>query len=94
MDKGDKADFFVPSNRRTGIDRREFNYSFHIPERRHRRERRRFPTVNILDGPEALKEEGVVSVKFPVKRKGAPLCFPRADTTIGLPPEREPPVPP
>lgn len=63
MDKGKIHDFFVPGNRRSGIDRREFSYFCCIPERRLGPDRRRLS----MDDPEAFGEAGEVSVTFPDK---------------------------
>ncbi|MDX9788416.1 MAG: hypothetical protein RBT11_16680 [Desulfobacterales bacterium] len=38
--RGDVTDVFLPSERRSGMDRRQFTYDAHIPERRIRRDRR------------------------------------------------------
>ena len=40
MDNGDTFEFFLPSERRSGIDRRQFSYDVYIPERRGGKDRR------------------------------------------------------
>ncbi len=48
MDKGDTFDLFLPRERRSGIDRRQFTYDVYIPERRLLSDRRRFETVGMV----------------------------------------------
>lgn len=45
MDKGEPFDLFLPRERRSGIDRRQFTYDVYIPERRVLSNRRRFESV-------------------------------------------------
>ena len=56
----EELDFTVSfgDHRRT-IDRRQFSYSTHIPERRKRVDRRRLPQVggSVLNGGEAIRQK-------------------------------------
>jgi hypothetical protein len=61
MEKDGTSGFILLKDRRHGIDRREFSYTFCIPERRVSGERRRFNIRNTNSEPGIQEKKGLKS---------------------------------
>ena len=51
-----------PTERRSGIDRRQFSYALHIPERRSREDRRRKLPKRLQEAMPVAAEKSAISV--------------------------------
>lgn len=68
MGNGDTFEFFLPSERRSGIDRRQFSYDVYIPERRSGKDRRdgeKLPGMGSFS--DHKKETAVIRKRFRTK---------------------------